>query len=323
MDKLVSVIIPTFGRPTSIGTAIQSVLDQSYDSIEVVVIDDNVPDSEERALTEDFMQKYVENSKVNYYKHERNKGGCAARNTGIEKAKGELIAFLDDDDRYLPTYIEKMVARITEDKADMVYMTKAYCDDREYVWKSKDRGEYFPEGHIFTKVISGQCPICIFFLIQKTFIERIGKFDENLRGFQDCDIWFKASKEGKLCTMKQSLAVYTRDARERITANPYKREKALKEFEEKWRKVLTKEENIVFSQFVEMHQGQIDFNKVIYDIGKEKENELSFAEIWTTHLPLAMKLQITMIKLFGEKGNQIYRVLRFKICKNRFDFLKG
>ena len=113
----VSVIIPTYKRSTVICRAVDSVLAQTLDSVEVIVVDDNGIGTEAGIKTAEVMEKnYSDNTKVHYIQHEKNKNGSAARNTGIRAAHGEFISFLDDDDIYLPERLEKMVARCMEIK---------------------------------------------------------------------------------------------------------------------------------------------------------------------------------------------------------------
>jgi len=100
---MVSVIIPTYNNRGGLREAVISALKQDYDNIEVIVVDDNAPESEGRQRTEMAMEKFRDNLKVVYLQHSENRNGAAARNTGIKAARGEYIAMLDDDDRFLPT----------------------------------------------------------------------------------------------------------------------------------------------------------------------------------------------------------------------------
>ena len=108
-NYLVSVIIPTYKRSDMLPRAISSVLSQSYENVQVVIVDDNDPDTEWRATTSAKMAAYENDSRVKYVCHEKNMNGSVARNTGIKAADGEIICFLDDDDWFLPTKIEKQV----------------------------------------------------------------------------------------------------------------------------------------------------------------------------------------------------------------------
>lgn len=110
MNNLVSVIIPTYKSGNTLIRAIESVLNQTYKTIEVIVVDDNSPETDYRFRTEQLMAKYNADKRVKYIKHERNKNGSAARNTAFRNSTGDYIAFLDDDDYFLPKKIEHQVA---------------------------------------------------------------------------------------------------------------------------------------------------------------------------------------------------------------------
>lgn len=108
-NHLVSVIIPTYKRSDMLPRAIASVLGQTYQNIQVVVVDDNNPDTEWRETTSKKMEAYADDSRVKYVCHEQNMNGSVARNTGIHESDGDIVCFLDDDDWFLPTKIEKQV----------------------------------------------------------------------------------------------------------------------------------------------------------------------------------------------------------------------
>lgn len=121
MPLKVSVIIPTHKRPQYLGRAVDSVLSQTYDNVEAVVVDDNAPGSEERHFTEKAMERYAGNSKVVYCLNEKPIGGGPARNKGIEAASGDYITFLDDDDIYLPDKIERQLVFTVENGLEMSF----------------------------------------------------------------------------------------------------------------------------------------------------------------------------------------------------------
>lgn len=108
MNKKVSVIIPTYKRAEYLTRAINSILMQTYKNIEIIVVDDNDPDTIFRTDNEKIMKKFITKKNVIYIKHDKNKNGAAARNTGISVATGDYITFLDDDDYFLPNRIEKL-----------------------------------------------------------------------------------------------------------------------------------------------------------------------------------------------------------------------
>ena len=114
MDKLVSVIIPTYSRPEFITRAIESVLKQSYKPIEIIVVDDNGRNTENQIATETTLSNFIKSNQIKYIIHETNKNGSAARNTGANSCHGDYITFLDDDDVLLPEKIKKQVTAIEQ-----------------------------------------------------------------------------------------------------------------------------------------------------------------------------------------------------------------
>ncbi|MBW4618435.1 MAG: glycosyltransferase [Cyanosarcina radialis HA8281-LM2] len=99
-NPLVSVVIPTFNRADLIDISLSSAMGQSYRNIEIIVVDDGSTDRTEDAV------RAIGDPRIVYARHSTNQGGAAARNTGIETAKGEYIAFLDSDDAWMPNKIE-------------------------------------------------------------------------------------------------------------------------------------------------------------------------------------------------------------------------
>lgn len=108
LQPLISVIIPTYNRGDLIFRAINSVWEQSYGNLEIIVVDDHSQDH-----TPDIIQK-IADSRLHYCRHETNLGGSAARNTGIKQAKGQYIAFLDSDDVWLPHKLETQLEAINQ-----------------------------------------------------------------------------------------------------------------------------------------------------------------------------------------------------------------
>lgn len=127
-DILVSVVIPTYSRNTTLCKAIDSVINQTYKNLEIIVVDDNLADSEWRQSTEKLMEQYKKDSRVRYLKNKKNLGGSGARNEGIKASKGDYIAFLDDDDEYLPAKIEKQLECALT--TDMTRLALVFCDVR-------------------------------------------------------------------------------------------------------------------------------------------------------------------------------------------------
>ena len=113
----VSVIIPTYHRAECICRAVDSVLTQTLKDIEIIVVDDNGVETEYGKETSEMMSRYNGVENVIYLRHDVNKNGAAARNTGIRRATGQYISFLDDDDIYSPKRLELMT-KCMDDKPE-------------------------------------------------------------------------------------------------------------------------------------------------------------------------------------------------------------
>ena len=99
----VSVIITTYNRAHLVGKAIKSVLNQTFQDFELIVVDDGSTDNTEEVINS------FNDTRIRYIRHKINKGGNAARNTGLRNSKGEYIAFLDSDDEWLPEKLERQL----------------------------------------------------------------------------------------------------------------------------------------------------------------------------------------------------------------------
>lgn len=106
--KLISIIIPTYNRAPILTRAVNSVLRQTYENWELIIVDDCSTDN-----TEEVIKKEFDDKRINYYKLDVNKGNAGARNKGVEKATGEYIAFLDSDDEYFPDYLTLAYTKLT------------------------------------------------------------------------------------------------------------------------------------------------------------------------------------------------------------------
>ena len=121
---MITVITPTYNRAEYLGNAIDSVLNQTYTDFELIIVDDNKHESEARKKTEEVVQKYKD-ARIRYLRNPMNLGGAVSRNRGIEEAKGDYIAFLDDDDMYLPDKLEVQVKAMIENGWDVSVMDGA------------------------------------------------------------------------------------------------------------------------------------------------------------------------------------------------------
>ncbi len=134
--ELISVIIPTYKRNDSLNRAIKSVINQTYKNIEIIVVDDNANFHEFRKKTREIVSQY---DNVKLIENEKNLGGGLSRNVGIDNSKGNFVAFLDDDDEFLPEKIEKqysLLKKLNDEKVAIVYCyaNMIRTDRTSYSW---------------------------------------------------------------------------------------------------------------------------------------------------------------------------------------------
>lgn len=176
-NVLVSVIIPTYLRPDCLSRALDCIFSQTYQNLDIIVVDDNEPGSPARMQTQQVMEKYLKNPSVRYIQNEKNLGGSGARNVGIGAAKGDYIAFLDDDDEYYPSKIEKQLEVFLNAESEKLALV--YCDvehvSREgevhCVVKKRYRGNCLYEA-VLTDCIASTS----MWLVRKTAIIDVGGF---------------------------------------------------------------------------------------------------------------------------------------------------
>lgn len=188
-NPVVSIIIPTYNRAHLLGRAIQSVLDQTHQDFELIIVDDGSTDN-----TEEIVRSFSD-ERIRYIKHDKNRGGAAARNTGIKAARGEYIAFQDSDDEWLPEKLEKQI-RVFETvppEVGVVYtgFHRLENNKKTYIPSSKITQK---EGYIFSSLLKGNFVTTQAVLVKRECFERAGMFDENLPRLQDWELFIRISK---------------------------------------------------------------------------------------------------------------------------------
>lgn len=194
---LVSVIITTYNRFNLLCRAIESVLNQSHNNIEIIVVDDCSSDG-----TNEKIKKYLDS--VFYIRNSENIGLAASRNVGINSSTGEYISFLDDDDELLPFKIEKQINIFTSNKkVDVVYCGSIKKFDNLVI-------NHFPKfrGKIFPQVLHATPNAVHTLLIKKSCLMKVGLFDEKFKSFEDFDLWIRLSKECYFDFIGECLVIY-------------------------------------------------------------------------------------------------------------------
>lgn len=192
MDKVISVIMPSYNRGRIISRAIDSVLNQSFRSFELLIVDDASDDG-----TKQMIEKYHD-KRIRYLKNRRRHGAAFSRNRGMEESTGEYIAFLDTDNEWKPDYLTNRIHQMETLGTDIAFGR---------VEKWNECVSYWPEEEIEEGIIDHDCLIrmlCIYnpmdtnsVVIKRKCFEEMGGFDTSFVRLQDWEYFFKLVQSRK------------------------------------------------------------------------------------------------------------------------------
>ncbi len=203
----VSVILPTYNRASELGKSMQSVLDQTYEKLELIVVSDGSTDETEQVV------KGFTDPRVRFLHSEKNGGLAYARNLGIREAGFDLLAFHDDDDLWKPQKLEKQVRELLKSDLNTGF---CYCEmsyimldgktvhivPRREISVVRKRGYLYPE-LLRRNIIGGPT-----LLVRKECFEEVGLFDESLAIFEDWDMVLRLSKRYDAAFVAEPLYDY-------------------------------------------------------------------------------------------------------------------
>ena len=195
----VSIIIPVYNGSNYLQEAIDSALNQTYQPIEVIVVNDG---SQDEGKTDAIAKSYEDG--IRYYS-KKNGGVASALNLGIQKMNGEFFSWLSHDDVYYPDKIERQTNRLAEGPKDVILYSDYDIIDRRSKWIGSKSINYIePDNFRYALTVSHPLNGCTA-LIPKLCFDRCGLFDESLRTTQDYDMWFRMAKEFKFVHMDERL----------------------------------------------------------------------------------------------------------------------
>ncbi|MCC4831104.1 glycosyltransferase family 2 protein [Shewanella sp. 10N.7] len=182
--EIVSVIIPTYNRVDLLKKALDSVLNQNYQHIEVVIVDDASTDN-----TLNFCNS-LDDVRISYHRFDSSKGGNYARNFGVQKSRGSIIAFLDDDDEWLPLKLTEQLRILQiQSQVGLVYTGASVVNlehDLKYNIVPKERGDL--SRSILTYNHIGTTSSV---MMRRSIFEEAGMFDIEMPQLQDYDLWIR------------------------------------------------------------------------------------------------------------------------------------
>ena len=202
----VSVIIPAFNAEAFLARALRSVEAQTYSDYEIILIDDGSTDA-----TAEIARSF---ESVRYF-HQSRQYQPVARNRGLREAEGEIVAFLDADDEWLPEKLERQLAFMEGNESRISYSDTYYAKDGKRVRYSKLAPPY--EGQILNRLIEEWLEFCFITMnsvvAEKQLLEEVGGFDEDAPffSFEDYGLWLRVALSGaRFDYLDEPLAVYYR-----------------------------------------------------------------------------------------------------------------
>lgn len=223
MKGLVSCVIPTYRRSDTLNRAIKSVLSQTYKDVEILVVDDNEKESKESKKVAELVDSF-NNKRIKLVLQEKHINGAEARNAGVRASTGEYIAFLDDDDEWLPDKIEKQVA-ILEERPEIGGVSCLYNEYSSgvvfhscppYSGENLHRKVFDRSVAVFTSTV----------LLRKDALLRAGLFDNTLRRHQDLQLLLDFTRKNKFYALNEYLVKLHADSD--INRPSYERLKEIK-----------------------------------------------------------------------------------------------
>ncbi len=200
MNPLVSVIMPIYGTERYLESAMQSVLDQTCQDIELILLNDSSP-GDPLPIIHGF-----KDDRIRYLEHENN-GPSFTRNRGIRESRGLYVAFLDSDDEWLPNKLERQLAVLEEEPwVDVVYSQRLTIDE-----KGDPVTGYAPRlfsGNILNELYVDNFVCMSSSILRRQVFRKVGLLDESLRMSEDFDFWLRVACEHRFWAIEEPLVRY-------------------------------------------------------------------------------------------------------------------
>lgn len=213
-SPLVSVIIPAYNHEMYIEEALQSVINQTYKNIEVIIINDGSTDS-----TAEILEKFIKNNqdKNIQFVDKQNEGVCKTLNMGLAMATGDYVAFLASDDLWLPDKISMQLEFMEKNKnVGMVFSDAWFLrfnTKTDIKWSDHKHGinKYFQNciqnTNMYTLLLTHAIIPAVTVMIRKTVLEEVGFFDDSLL-YEDKDMWLRIARVYPIAYIDRPLALY-------------------------------------------------------------------------------------------------------------------
>jgi glycosyltransferase involved in cell wall biosynthesis len=211
----VSVIVSTYNYAKYLEDCIYSILNQTYQDFELIIINDGSTDN-----TDDIVSRHLSNEKIIYIK-QNNTGQAIATNNGILKASGKLIAFLDADDLWEPTKLEKQVKLFSRDSIGVVYSRVKFMDSNGLPLDKKLTGKYFlpRSGHITNFLLFENFIPYSSAVVRRECFDDFEMFNPEYKNGLDWDLWLRISTKYEFAYVDEHLLTYRVGHPGQLTSN--------------------------------------------------------------------------------------------------------
>ena len=190
-EPRVSIVIPTYNRGYLIRAAIDSVLDQTYSNFEILVIDDGSTDNTREIINS------IEDTRINYIYIDHSGRPAVPRNVGIEKSRGQFVAFLDSDDVWVPEKLEIQLAVIDHNHGVNICYGNAKLFDENGYRGIELKSPFKRDGLIANSLLLRNCVPMVTAIVCKGFLDKYKlRFNEQLTAIEDYDLWLRAAVVG-------------------------------------------------------------------------------------------------------------------------------
>jgi len=241
----VSVILPTYNRANLLKQSIQSILSQTYKDFELIIVDDGSTDN-----TKSIVESISDN-RIKYICSEKNQGAAEARNVGIQKSRGSLLAFQDSDDEWVKNKLETQMKRLASlnDGWGMIYsdMLRILSTGKKINWPAPTvkKGEIINLDKMEYAVAFIAIQTC---LIKRECLNRVGIFNGALRALEDLELFIRITRHYDICHIQEQLVNYY-DMGEGVSASKNNRIKARKKIMSLHRKYLKNEKEFLAHEY--------------------------------------------------------------------------
>jgi glycosyltransferase involved in cell wall biosynthesis len=232
-----SIIMPTYNRKHCIKDSIDSLLNQTYDNFELIIVDDASTDGTEKYISENFKRE-IRSEKIRFFAMKENRGPSFARNKGLEVAKNEWIGYLDSDNKMHEDFLETYMKSIENNRDNEVFYAQLRSIESKIII-----GKIFN----FEELLSGNYIDVGVIIHSRNIFNKLGGFDINIKGVEDWDLIIKYTAKHKPVFIEKVLLDYYDGVNfQRITPNSI--------YSENFKKAITNYYNRISPQeFLERH----------------------------------------------------------------------